>query len=98
MARAFRSTLWRQAQQPAAVHEGRAADFPACARKPNAPLKAAVRYFQAMNRGAARDRRQLAQPGDEQRISVDRDLDILCFDAGKRRNDRQLVLALEYID
>src|SRR6516165_4695467 len=99
MARAYpMSTLRRQAQQQAAVHERRAADFPACARKPNLPLKTTVRYFQAMNRSAARDRRQPPHPGDEQRISVDRDLDILRFDAGKRRNDRELALALEYID
>src|SRR6516225_1956012 len=98
MARAFRSTLRRQAQQQAAVHEGRAAHFPLRARKTYPPLKTAVRYFQAMNRSAARDRRQPPQPGDEQRILLDRDLDILRFDAGKRRNDREFALALEYID
>src|SRR5215470_11721679 len=99
MARAYPiSTLRRQAQQKAAVHERRAAYFPACARKPNSALEAAVRYFHAMNRSAARDRRQPPHPGDEQRILVDRDLDILRLDAGERRNDRQLPLALEYVD
>src|SRR6266481_1993938 len=99
MARAYPiSTLRRQAQQKAAVHERRAAHFPLRARKTYPSLKAPVRYFQAMNRSAARDRRQLAQPSDEQRILLDRDLDILRLDPGERRNDRQLALALEYID
>src|SRR5260221_12407413 len=99
MARAYPiSTLRRQAQQQAAVHERRAAHFPLRARKTYPSLEAPVRYFQAMNRSAARDRRQLAHPGDEQRILLDRDFDILRLDAGERRNDRHLALALEYID
>jgi hypothetical protein len=51
-----------------------------------------------MNHSAARDRRQPPHSGDEQRILLDRDLDILRFDAGQRRNDRELPLALEYVD
>src|SRR5260370_41180975 len=99
MARAYPiSTLRRQAQQQAAVHERRAAHFPLRARKTYPSLEAPVRYFQAINRSAARDRRQLAHPGDEQRILLDRDFDILRLDAGARRNDRQLALTLEYID
>src|SRR5262249_62119818 len=88
----------RQAQQKAAVHERRAPHFPLRARKTYPPLKATVRYFHAMNHGAARDRRQPPHAGDEQRISLNRDLDILRFDAGERRNDRELPLALEYVD
>jgi len=58
MARAYpMSTLRRQAQQQAAVQERRAAQFPLRARKTYPPFKTAVRYFQAMNGGAARDRR-----------------------------------------
>src|SRR5207302_9376043 len=99
MARAYPiSTPRRQAQQKAAVHERRAAHFPLRARKTYPSLKAPVRYFQAMNRSAARDRRQPPHSSDEQRISVDRDFDILRLDAGERRNDRQLALAPEYID
>src|SRR6266566_2355914 len=99
MARAYPiSTPRRQAQQKAAVHERRAAHFPLRARKTYPSLKAPVRYFQAMNRSVARDRRQPPHPGDEQRILLDRDLDILRLDAGERRNDRQLALPLEYID
>src|SRR6516225_3152183 len=92
------STPLRQAQQKAAVHERRAAHFPLRARKTYPPLKATVRYFHAMNHGAARDRRQPLHAGDEQRIPLDRDLDILGFDAGERRNDRELPLVLEYVD
>src|SRR6201982_4295296 len=99
MARAYPiSTLRRQAQQQAAVHERRAAHFPLRARKTYPSFEAPVRYFHAMNRSAARDRRQPPHPGDEQRISLDRDLDTLRLDAGERRNDRQLALALEYVD
>src|SRR5262249_50809087 len=92
------STLLRQAHQKAAVHERRAAHFPLRARKAYPPLKATVRYFHAMNHSAARDRWQPLHSGDEQRISLDRDLDILRFDAGERRHDRELPLALEYVD
>src|SRR5262249_43567108 len=92
------STLLRQAQQKAAVYERRAAHFPPCVRESNSALKATMRYFHAMNHRAARGRRQPLHSGDEQRISLDRDLDILRFDAGERRNDRQLPLALEYVD
>src|SRR5260370_4517989 len=92
------STVRRKAQQQAAVHERRAAHFPLRARKTYPSLEAPVRYFHAMNRRAARDRRQPPHPGDEQRISVDRDLDILRLDAWERRNDRQLALALQYVD
>jgi hypothetical protein len=79
------STLPRQAQQKAAVHERRAAHFPPRVREPNSALEATVRYFHAMNYDAARDRQQPLHSGDEQRILLDRDLDILRFDAGERR-------------
>src|SRR5262245_39892787 len=92
------STLLRQPQQKAAVRERRAAHFPLRARKTYPSLKAPVRYFHAVNRSATRDRRQPPYSGDEQRILLDRDLDILRFNAGERRNDRQLPLALEYVD
>src|SRR5262249_62256512 len=75
------------------------APTPACRPgQPAPPLKATVGYFQATNHGAAPDRRQPPHAGDEQRISLNRDLDILRFDAGERRNDRELPLALEYVD
>src|SRR5262249_53286960 len=92
------STLRDNTQHEATVHERGTAEFPAFTGKPNAALKATVRYFHAMDCRAIRACRHAPQAGNEQHASLDRKLDVLRLDAGQRRDDRQLPLTIEHVD
>src|SRR5262245_9727224 len=67
-------------------------------RKANAAFEATVGNLQPTDRGAASFRRQPSQPRHAQHVAVDRDIEILWLDAGKRGNDPKLAFGFEDVD
>src|SRR5262249_52026558 len=96
--RAPMSPRVRAGENETAVHERGAAQLPTLVREPQPALEPPVRDFQTMDGGAVHAGGQLPYAGDAQHAALDRDLDLLGFDAGQCRDDGQFLLALVHID